>query len=76
MTDSERFNLVASVLMQTAKYDLHDSISLAYKAGALAMQDKIVSRLGDYDANKCAQIAAGVTIETTPEPLSLAGLVP
>lgn len=31
--------------------------------GAQQMQNKIIDKLGSYDANKCAQIAASIPIE-------------
>ncbi len=67
MTDSERFNLAMSVIVGNASYDVRNGLRAAYKAGALHMQDKIIDRLGDYEANKCAQIAAGIVVETEPD---------
>ena len=35
----------------------------AYFAGRKDMQQEIIDRLGDYEANKCAQIAASVPVD-------------
>ena len=38
-------------------------INRAYAEGQRDMRDRIIDKLGSYDANKCAQIAASLEVE-------------
>jgi len=33
-----------------------------WQAGRASMRDEVIDKLGDYNANKCAQIAAGIEL--------------
>lgn len=44
-------------------YCSEDVWNAAYDYGAQQMQNKIIDKLGSYDANKWAQIAASISIE-------------
>ena len=42
-------------------------IAEAYRKGQEHMRDRCIDRLGDYEANKCAQIVAGVEVKEKSE---------
>jgi hypothetical protein len=45
------------------------NLEAIYIAGRKSMQDEIIDYLGNYDANKCAQIAASIDATKLPEHL-------
>ncbi len=44
------------------KGSLSERLAKAYRLGQLQMRDACISRLADYNADKCAQICASVEI--------------
>tara|TARA_R110000868_G_scaffold207722_1_gene456712 strand:- start:3559 stop:3738 length:180 start_codon:yes stop_codon:yes gene_type:complete len=59
MTGEEEFKLILSDCNEVT---VHRSIVAAYLAGRKSMQDEIINKLGDYQAEKCAQIAASIPL--------------
>ena len=49
--------------LEWAEDAIFELANRAYREGQKDMQDRIIDKLGSYDANKCAQIAASLEIK-------------